>query len=144
MWHKVTRSDCVRYKLDNVQCMHAVDGDDSLELSLMSAATDRHPVPTIKPTATSTRQRHRRRPLRHHADRNYRDNDVIRSRAAVERRLLANERERRRMLQLNEAFDQLRAVVPLMSSRRKLSKYDTLQLAQSYISALVDLLTVTH
>jgi len=126
--------------------MRAVDGDNSLEHSLLSeAATDRHPVPAIKHTAASTGQlRRRRRPLRHHADRNYRDDDVTRNRAALERRLLANERERRRMLQLNEAFDQLRAVVPLMSSRRKLSKYDTLQLAQSYISALVDLLAVTH
>ena len=61
--------------------------------------------------------------------------------AALERRLVANARERRRMTMLNEAFDQLRAAVPFIASGRKLSKYDTLQLAQSYINALVDLLT---
>jgi len=44
------------------------------------------------------------------------------------------------MMTLNVAFDRLRAAVPVAESRRKLSKYDTLQLAQSYISALVDLL----
>jgi len=86
--------------------------------------------------------RRRHRPLRHHADRKYRDDDVIKTAnmAAVERRLVANARERRRMMMLNEAFDQLRAAVPLVTSGRRLSKYDTLQLAQCYISALHDLL----
>lgn len=56
------------------------------------------------------------------------------------RRLAANARERRRMNGLNEAFDKLRRVVPGLSNDQKLSKYETLQMAQSYISALVDLL----
>ena len=54
--------------------------------------------------------------------------------------MMANARERRRMSALNEAFDRLRSVVPLVSSGRRLSKYDTLQLAQSYIAALLDVL----
>ena len=56
------------------------------------------------------------------------------------RRLVANARERRRMSALNAAFDRLRSVVPLVSSGRRMSKYDTLQMAQSYIGALVDIL----
>ena len=56
------------------------------------------------------------------------------------RRLAANARERRRMHGLNVAFDKLREVVPGISSDRKLSKYETLQMAQSYINALSDLL----
>ncbi len=56
------------------------------------------------------------------------------------RRNAANARERRRMNSLNVAFDQLREVVPAFSSDRKLSKYETLQMAQSYISALQELL----
>ncbi len=44
------------------------------------------------------------------------------------------------MNSLNVAFDQLREVVPAFSSDRKLSKYETLQMAQSYISALQELL----
>lgn len=56
------------------------------------------------------------------------------------RRLAANARERRRMNGLNEAFDKLRLVVPPMSDEHKLSKYETLQMAQSYIRALCDLL----
>ncbi len=56
------------------------------------------------------------------------------------RRTAANARERRRMHSLNLAFDNLRAVVPGLTNGAKLSKYETLQMAQSYIQALADLL----
>lgn len=56
------------------------------------------------------------------------------------RRTAANARERRRMNSLNVAFDRLREVVPAFSNDRKLSKYETLQMAQSYINALQELL----
>ncbi|KAK3925102.1 Basic helix-loop-helix transcription factor amos [Frankliniella fusca] len=56
------------------------------------------------------------------------------------RRLAANARERRRMNSLNDAFDRLREVVPSLGSDRKLSKFETLQMAQTYIAALRDLL----
>lgn len=56
------------------------------------------------------------------------------------RRLAANARERRRMNSLNEAFDRLREVIPALSNDQKLSKYETLQMAQTYINALTDLL----
>lgn len=56
------------------------------------------------------------------------------------RRLAANARERRRMQNLNDAFDRLRHYLPSIGSDRQLSKHETLQMAQSYISALCDLL----
>jgi atonal protein 1/7 len=56
------------------------------------------------------------------------------------RRLAANARERRRMHSLNVAFDALREVVPGLNDDRQLSKYETLQMAQSYIDALQELL----
>lgn len=56
------------------------------------------------------------------------------------RRLAANARERRRMNSLNDAFDKLRDVVPSLGNDRKLSKFETLQMAQTYISALNELL----
>lgn len=56
------------------------------------------------------------------------------------RRLAANARERRRMNGLNDAFDRLRDVIPSLGVEHKLSKYETLQMAQTYISALCDLL----
>lgn len=56
------------------------------------------------------------------------------------RRLAANARERRRMNSLNDAFDRLRDVVPSLGNDRKLSKFETLQMAQTYISALYELM----
>lgn len=56
------------------------------------------------------------------------------------RRLAANARERRRMDNLNKAFDRLRSVLPQLTDDRKLSKYDTLQMAQTYINTLDELL----
>lgn len=56
------------------------------------------------------------------------------------RRLAANARERRRMQSLNRAFDRLRTVLPTIGNDRQLSKYETLQMAQTYITALYDLL----
>ncbi|KAH3787673.1 hypothetical protein DPMN_165800 [Dreissena polymorpha] len=61
--------------------------------------------------------------------------DVLRK-----RRVAANARERRRMESLNVAFDKLREVIPSFGDNTKLSKYETLQMAQSYIAALKDLL----
>lgn len=56
------------------------------------------------------------------------------------RRLAANARERRRMSGLNVAFDRLREVIPCIGIEHKLSKYETLQMAQTYIHSLRDLL----
>ncbi|XP_075698809.1 transcription factor ATOH7 isoform X2 [Rhinoderma darwinii] len=54
----------------------------------------------------------------------------------TKRRVAANARERRRMQGLNTAFDSLRKVVPQWGEDKKLSKYETLQMALSYIMAL--------
>ncbi|TRY81631.1 hypothetical protein DNTS_034004 [Danionella cerebrum] len=62
------------------------------------------------------------------------------ARARRRRRLAANARERRRMLGLNVAFDRLRSVIPNVESDRKLSKSETLQMAQIYILTLSELL----
>lgn len=56
------------------------------------------------------------------------------------RRLAANARERRRMQNLNHAFDRLRQYLPSLGNDRQLSKHETLQMAQTYITALCDLL----
>ncbi|XP_019963029.2 transcription factor Atoh7 [Paralichthys olivaceus] len=61
-------------------------------------------------------------------------------RAQRRRRLAANARERRRMLGLNVAFDRLRSVIPNLESEKKLSKSETLQMAQIYIATLNELL----
>ncbi|GFR95487.1 neurogenic differentiation factor 1 [Elysia marginata] len=56
------------------------------------------------------------------------------------RRLAANARERKRMRSLNTAFDRLRQVIPSAGADQELSKYDTLQMAQTYINTLRELL----
>jgi hypothetical protein len=56
------------------------------------------------------------------------------------RRLAANARERRRMDLLNQGFDRLRRVLPGLGPAHQLSKYETLQMAQSYITELAGLL----
>lgn len=53
------------------------------------------------------------------------------------RRQDANARERRRMQNLNKAFDRLRKVLPYPNDKQ-FSKFETLQMAQSYIIALHD------
>ncbi|KAK7601439.1 hypothetical protein V9T40_008880 [Parthenolecanium corni] len=54
------------------------------------------------------------------------------------RRLESNERERMRMHSLNDAFEQLREVIPHVKKERKLSKIETLTLAKNYIMALTN------
>ncbi|RNA26798.1 atonal -like protein [Brachionus plicatilis] len=56
------------------------------------------------------------------------------------KRLIANERERRRMHGLNAAFENLRSVLPTLGSNKHFSKYETLQMAKSYIAALREIL----
>lgn len=65
---------------------------------------------------------------------------AVNSTVVRKRRLAANARERRRMQNLNKAFDKLRTYLPSLGNDRQLSKYETLQMAQSYITALYDLL----
>ena len=56
------------------------------------------------------------------------------------RRLAANARERKRMNGLNDAFERLREHIPDLGNDRKLSKFETLQMAQTYIHALREIL----
>ena len=60
------------------------------------------------------------------------------------RRRAANARERKRMNGLNDAFEKLRDHVPNLGNDRKLSKFETLQMAQTYINALRDILQLNR
>ncbi|OXB55142.1 hypothetical protein ASZ78_012571 [Callipepla squamata] len=55
-------------------------------------------------------------------------------------RRAANVRERKRMLSINSAFDQLRCHVPTFPYEKRLSKIDTLRLAIAYIALLSEIL----
>merc|ERR1711944_396397 len=55
-------------------------------------------------------------------------------------RNMANARERKRMNGLNDAFERLREVVPNVNTEQKMSKIETLLVAQTYIKALAKLM----
>jgi hypothetical protein len=55
-------------------------------------------------------------------------------------RFAANVRERRRMMSINTAFDELRYHVPTFPYEKRLSKIDTLRLAMAYIALLKDII----
>ncbi|XP_060076773.1 pancreas transcription factor 1 subunit alpha-like [Ylistrum balloti] len=58
----------------------------------------------------------------------------------IHQRSAANQRERRRMKSINDAFDILRDSIPTsVNADRRLSKVDTLKLAIRYISYLADM-----
>ncbi|XP_071802877.1 uncharacterized protein [Asterias amurensis] len=56
-------------------------------------------------------------------------------------RKAANVRERRRMFNLNEAFDILRKTVPTFAYEKRLSRIETLRLAMLYITFMADVLS---
>lgn len=60
------------------------------------------------------------------------------------RRLAANARERRRMNSLNDAYEKLRDVLPKFGPDKKFSKYETLQMAQTYMDQLKEILNSNH
>lgn len=64
--------------------------------------------------------------------------------ATVAQRRAANIRERRRMFNLNEAFDKLRRKVPTFAYEKRLSRIETLRLAITYISFMAELLHGQH
>lgn len=59
--------------------------------------------------------------------------------ASFAQRRAANVRERKRMFSLNEAFDQLREIVPIFAYEKKLSRIETLRLAIVYIAFMTEL-----
>ena len=59
--------------------------------------------------------------------------------ATMAQRRAANIRERRRMFNLNEAFDLLRKKVPTFAYEKRLSRIETLRLAITYISFMAQL-----
>ncbi|KAH8382203.1 hypothetical protein KR009_002359 [Drosophila setifemur] len=63
--------------------------------------------------------------------------------ASMAQRRAANIRERRRMFNLNEAFDKLRRKVPTFAYEKRLSRIETLRLAITYIGFMAELLSGT-
>ncbi|CAI4227168.1 unnamed protein product [Auanema sp. JU1783] len=62
-------------------------------------------------------------------------------RARVVRRDKANARERRRMNSLNDALEHLRTILPQLPDEPKMTKIETLRVAQGYIRYLSSILS---
>uniref|UniRef100_A0A671TXK8 Neurogenin 1 n=1 Tax=Sparus aurata TaxID=8175 RepID=A0A671TXK8_SPAAU len=58
------------------------------------------------------------------------------------RRMKANDRERHRMHNLNDALDELREVLPAFPDETKLTKIETLRFAHNYIWALSETIRI--
>ncbi|KAI0211707.1 Fer3-like protein, partial [Lamellibrachia satsuma] len=61
--------------------------------------------------------------------------------ATVAQRRAANVRERKRMFNLNEAFDELRTKVPTFPYEKKLSRIETLRIAITYIGFMTEVVS---
>ncbi|EFA08567.2 class A basic helix-loop-helix protein 15 [Tribolium castaneum] len=110
---------------------HAMNGRDDLTESSSDEATGRkrrkHGGSASSGSASSGTTTRRRK-------------SCISARERNLRRLESNERERMRMHSLNDAFEQLREVIPHIKMERKLSKIETLTLAKNYIMALTNVI----
>nr|XP_006814564.1 PREDICTED: myoblast determination protein 1 homolog [Saccoglossus kowalevskii] len=92
---------------------------------------------TASPMQPASYAHHR---IHHAADTPYCRQKKKRTFTASQRRA-ANIRERRRMVNLNEAFDKLRETVPMLPHESRLSRVDTLKQAINYISFMTDILS---
>jgi hypothetical protein len=110
-------------------CVSASDSEVSLSDSITSSLT-----------FNSSTSNHHHKNTKLSSGKRQRKTKVVPPQIKKKRRLAANARERRRMQNLNDAFDKLRNHLPSLGNDRQFSKHETLQMAQSYISALCDLL----
>ncbi|CAL8118499.1 unnamed protein product [Orchesella dallaii] len=113
----------VKSCLDNIDVDEDSNCSGETEATFTSSFDDDHPQNSSSPGKGRRRGRSEVNPV-----------------VMKKRRLAANARERRRMNNLNVAFDRLRNVLPSIGKDQQLSKYETLQMAQSYIVALCDLM----
>ncbi|XP_038554571.1 neurogenin-1 [Micropterus salmoides] len=109
------------------------DDEDSLG-SLRSASPESSPLCPPRSPEQQQQQKKRRR-------------GRARSDASVHvvkknRRMKANDRERNRMHNLNDALDELRSVLPAFPDETKLTKIETLRFAHNYIWALSETIRI--
>ncbi|KAK3931126.1 Protein dimmed [Frankliniella fusca] len=108
-------------------------GASAVERTAMAQLPPMQPRPKRKLSCSSATSHAGAHPLR-------RRKSGISARERNLRRLESNERERMRMHSLNDAFEQLREVIPHVKMERKLSKIETLTLAKNYIMALTNVI----
>ncbi|XP_062856043.1 neurogenin-1 [Trichomycterus rosablanca] len=124
--------------LDSNSCDYFPHTDDEDSRGSMHAASPASSVPSpahdAQDSAAELQQKKKRR-------------GRVRSEATVHvvkknRRLKANDRERNRMHNLNDALDTLRGVLPAFPDDTKLTKIETLRFAHNYIWALSETIRI--
>lgn len=95
----------------------------------------RGPAPPVSPVPEHEQQQKKRRRGRARGDGLV---QVVKK----TRRLKANDRERNRMHNLNDALDALRGVLPALPEETKLTKIETLRFAHNYIWALSETIRI--
>lgn len=126
--------DSVYSDIDSNSCdfFPHTDDEDSRG-SLCSASPDSSPL--CAPRSPEQQQQKKRRRGRARSDATV---QVVKK----TRRLKANDRERNRMHNLNDALDELRGVLPAFPDETKLTKIETLRFAHNYIWALSETIRI--
>ncbi|XP_076021881.1 neurogenin-1 [Genypterus blacodes] len=106
------------------------DDEDSRGSSLRSSSPGTCSAPELQPQQQKKRRRGRGR------------SDGTVPVVKKTRRLKANDRERNRMHNLNDALDELREVLPAFPDETKLTKIETLRFAHNYIWALSETIRI--
>ncbi|XP_047441332.1 neurogenin-1 [Mugil cephalus] len=126
--------DSVYSDIDSSSCdffPHTDDEDSRSSLRSASAS----PEPDAQPQQQVPQQQKKRRRGRGRSDAPV---QVVKK----TRRLKANDRERNRMHNLNDALDELRGVLPAFPDETKLTKIETLRFAHNYIWALSETIRI--
>ncbi|XP_010751013.2 neurogenin-1 [Larimichthys crocea] len=125
--------DSVYSDIDSNSCdfFPHTDDEDSRG-SLRSASPASSPDPDPEPVQQLQKKRRRGRGR----------SDATVQVVKKNRRVKANDRERNRMHNLNDALDELRGVLPAFPDETKLTKIETLRFAHNYIWALSETIRI--
>ncbi|XP_071765367.1 neurogenin-1 [Centroberyx gerrardi] len=132
-----TAMETVYSDIDSNSCDFSfphTDDDEDSRGSLRSASPASSPLGP-EPGSTEQQQQQKKR-------RRGRRGDATVHVVKKNRRMKANDRERNRMHNLNDALDALRGVLPAFPDETKLTKIETLRFAHNYIWALSETIRI--
>jgi len=122
--------------IDNSSCDYFTHTDDETSLSSMHSASPASslgkPASPMSDSQGAFAPEHQQKKRRRGRARNEATVHVVKK----NRRVKANDRERNRMHNLNDALDTLRGILPAFPDDTKLTKIETLRFAHNYIWAL--------
>lgn len=133
--------DSVYSDIDSNSCdffPHTDDEDSRGSLRSVSTDSSPHSSPLCPPRSPEPEQLQQQKKRRRGRARSEATVQVVKK----NRRVKANDRERNRMHNLNDALDALRGVLPAFPDETKLTKIETLRFAHNYIWALSETIRI--